>query len=68
MSTNHNYDKTCPCEDCLRITFAARFGHETEHEIMSGNAEDRALGNVSSSHEVTGNPQSKTPRSSGYCG
>jgi hypothetical protein len=60
---NHDYEKDCPCENCLRITFAGRFGHETEHEIMSAGQQ---IGNVSESHEVIGNPQSRAPRSSGY--
>jgi hypothetical protein len=60
---NHRYDKACPCADCLRITFAARFGREQEHEIMSAG---KQIGNVATEHEVTGNPQSQGPRSSGY--
>jgi hypothetical protein len=68
MPMNHNYEKSCPCQDCIRITFAARFGRPAEHEIISGKAEDRPIGNVSESHEVIGNPQSKRPRSSGYNG
>jgi hypothetical protein len=35
MQKNHEYDESCPCEDCLRITFAARFGQLVEHEITS---------------------------------
>ncbi len=61
---SHIYDNACPCEHCLRITLAARFGHETEHEIMSAGQQ---IGNVSESREITGNPQSPKPRSSGYC-
>ena len=60
---NHTYEQSCPCEVCLRITFAARFGREQEHEITSAGQQ---IGNVSTEHEVTGNPQSRRPRSSGY--
>ena len=62
---SHIYDLHCPCEDCLRITFAARFGREQEHELMSGGPQ---LGNVSTEHEVIGSPHVKGPRSSGYGG
>jgi hypothetical protein len=62
---NHRYDKSCPCDNCLRITFAARFRSPEEYEIMSGNAEERALGNVSTEHQVIGS-QGSGPRSSGY--
>jgi len=68
MPMNHDYDKSCPCQDCIRITFAARFGQPTEHEIVSGKSEYRPIGNVSESHEVIGNPQDSGPRSSGYGG
>jgi hypothetical protein len=60
---NHNYDNACPCENCLKITFATRFGREQEHEITSAGQQ---IGNVSTEHEVIGNPQSPRPRSSGY--
>lgn len=63
MQKNHEYDKSCPSEDCLRITFAARFGTECENEIMGAG---KQIGNASTSHEVIGNPQSEGPRSSGY--
>jgi hypothetical protein len=59
----HTYDVDCPCEECLRITFAARFGGEQEHEIISAG---RQIGNVSTEHEVTGSPHVQGPRSSGY--
>ena len=61
MPVSHDYDESCPCQDCIRITFAARFGQPAEHEIMSGKSEYRPTGNVSSEHEVTGNPHSKSP-------
>lgn len=60
---NHPYDADCPCDDCLRTTFAARFGILQEHEIIGGGPQ---VGNVSQEHEVIGNPQSRAPRSSGY--
>jgi len=60
----HPYDEDCPCEDCLRITFAARFGSPQEREIVGAGATQ--IGDVSSHHEVTGNPESRAPRSSGY--
>ena len=62
---NHTYNVSCPCEDCLRITFAARFGREQEHELMSGGPQ---IGNISVEHEIIGSPHVKGPRSSGYGG
>jgi hypothetical protein len=64
MTMNHPYDVDCPCFDCLQITFAGRFGSLQEHEIIG--AGPTQIGDVSSDHEVTGNPQSRAPRSSGY--
>jgi hypothetical protein len=63
MNIQHYYEEDCAREDCLRITFAARFGQSVEHEITSSGQQ---IGNVSTEHEVIGNPQSPTPRSSGY--
>jgi hypothetical protein len=63
MNIQHDYEKDCPCEDCLRITFAGRFGQPQEREITSAGQQ---IGNVSTEHEVIGNPQSRAPRSSGY--
>lgn len=65
MIPTHDYIKDCPCDDCLRITFAAGFGREQEHELMTGGPQ---LGNVSTEHEVIGSPQAKGPRSSWYGG
>ena len=60
----HTYDVRCSCEDCVRQTFANRHGQPMEHEIIgAGSAQ---VGDVSSHHEVIGNPQSQAPRSSGY--
>ena len=61
----HNYNRDCPCSECLKITFVARFGREQEHELISGGPQ---LGNVSTEHEVIGSPHAKGPRSSGYGG
>jgi hypothetical protein len=63
MQRNHEYNESCPCEDCLRITFTARFGTGCDHEIMSAG---KQIGNLSVEYEVIGNPQSEGPRSSGY--